>query len=235
MDVVQRVDRRGFLSAAAALLATTTGPAFGQTLIQDTANAGFGFSRPQTSEVAASAPAAPTAAASQPAAQAVSDWRRFLLQGERVISMRRDGATQRVRYCSDDGLLDRQGYAQACLLLRDVHANVLFPMDPRLLDVLCGLQRWAAYNGHAAIIQVNSGFRSKSTNANTEGAMRNSMHLYGRAADIVLEGFTSALLGAMVLEFNRQGGTGIYLGRGFVHVDTGPARSWVSSAPRRRL
>jgi len=148
--------------------------------------------------------------------------------------MRRDGAAQRVRYCTADGQLDREGYGIACLLLRDVQAGRLCPIDPRLLDILCGLERWAEYNGRSSVIQLLSGFRTLATNRATEGAAMNSMHLYGRAADIVFEGMQSGLLGAMVRTFNDQGGTGIYLNRGFVHVDTGAARSWVSMARSKR-
>lgn len=129
--------------------------------------------------------------------------------------------------------MDMAGYARACFLLRDVHANKVFPMDPHLLDILCGLQRWGAYNGRDSHIGVLSGFRTLTTNGSTEGAALNSRHLSGAAADILLDGFSSGLMGAMAKEFNDKGGTGIYLSRGFVHVDTGPGRTWVSTAQRR--
>lgn len=146
--------------------------------------------------------------------------------------MRRDGKAQRVRYCTSDGQLDRDGYALACHLLRDLRAGKMFTMDPKLLDVLCGIQRWGEANGRSSVIQVNSGFRTLDTNNDTEGAARNSMHLYGRAADIVIDGFGSGLVGAMVRTFNSNGGTGVYLSRGFVHVDTGAARMWVTGGRR---
>jgi uncharacterized protein YcbK (DUF882 family) len=56
------------------------------------------------------------------------------------------------------------------------------------------------------------------------------MHLYGKAADIVIEGVSSAAMGAMARQFNVNGGTGIYVNRGFVHVDSGAARTWTSRA-----
>ena len=59
---------------------------------------------------------------------------------------------------------------------------------PRLLDILCGLQRWGEFNGRSSTILLTSGFRTAATNGATEGAALNSMHMYGRAADIVLEG-----------------------------------------------
>ena len=238
LDVLQRLDRRGFLAAAAVTVASSGGPVFGQTLIQGTPNSDVGFARGQGEPRPYTGPAQPvqepTPVRQQPASAERPDWRNYLISGERSILMRRDGAAQRVRYCTADGQLDREGYGIACLLLRDVKAGKLHPIDPRLLDILCGLQRWAEYNGRGAVIQLLSGFRTLATNSSTEGAAMNSMHLYGRAADIVFEGMPSGLLGAMVRSFNDQGGTGIYLNRGFVHVDTGAARSWVSTTRSTR-
>lgn len=228
--------RRRLLAAGLGLLVPGAGMA--QTLLEGSASSGAGWtppgyeppwsatSMPQPSETPRQAP--------QQAPAPVSDWRQHLLLGERSVVLRRDGPAKRIRYCTADGLLDPAGYAVACHLLRDVQANKMFPMDPRLLDVLCGIQRWMEYHGRGATIEVTSGFRTIKTNGALEGAAMNSMHLYGRAADIVISGAGSALVGAMVRQFNADGGTGIYLARGFVHVDTGAARTWVSRAPRRR-
>jgi uncharacterized protein YcbK (DUF882 family) len=239
-DVLSQLDRRGFLAAVASAVASSAGPAFGQTLIQDTPSSDVGFAREKLDTGGEGVPghAVPQQVvreAGKPTqAPEIADWRKFLISGERSILMRRDGAAQRVRYATSDGQLDRQGYGMACLLLRDVRAGKVYPMDPRLLDILCGLQRWAEYNGRTAVIQVLSGFRTPATNNSVEGAALRSMHLHGRAADIVFEGMSSGLLGAMVRSYNNQGGTGIYLNRGFVHVDTGAARSWVSTERSKR-
>lgn len=244
VNVLQRLDRRGFLAAAAAMVASSAGSALGQTLIQDTPSSDGGYSRAEAGASAYTRAGMQPLAQQQPASQAAapvrltleqqSDWRKYLLAGERTIIMRRDGSAQRVRYCLADGSLDRDGYGLACTMLRDVQAGKLYPMDPRLLDILCGLQRWAEYNGRSSVIQLLSGFRTAKTNSDTEGAALNSMHLYGRAADVVFEGLSSGLMGAMIRAFNTQGGNGIYLNRGFVHVDTGAARSWVSTEVKRR-
>lgn len=237
MDAVQLLDRRGFLAAAAAMLSVSH-QAVAQTFISGTPETDVGFERRQP-EVVVSQPMVaatprllPSAAVTQQAP--AHDWRQHLLTGDRTILVRRDGPARRIRYCTADGLLDRQGYAELCTMLRDVRAGKLYPMDPRLLDILCGLQRWGEFNGRSSVLHLLSGFRTLATNSALEGAALNSMHLYGRAADIFLEGFSSGLLGAMVKQFNPTGGSGIYLNRGFVHVDTGAARSWVSKAPRRR-
>ncbi|GAP35448.1 YcbK family protein [Piscinibacter sakaiensis] len=161
------------------------------------------------------------------------DWKQVLLAGERRITMRRDGPATAVRYRLGDGRLDLEGYRAACYLLRDVRAGRMAQIDPQLLDVLCGIQRWMDFTGQRSTIEITSGFRTVQTNDSAEGSGRHSMHLVGKAADIVVPGATSRVIGDMVQRFNHEGGTGIYLGRGFVHVDTGSARTWVTGpAPR---
>lgn len=155
------------------------------------------------------------------------DWKQVLLAGERTITMRRDGPITPVRYCNRDGTLDRDGYLAACYLLRDVRADRMVQIDPHLLDVLCGIQRWMEFNGKSSAIEITSGYRTVKTNDSAEGSGRHSMHLFGKAADIVVPGAPSRLIGDMVQRFNNEGGTGIYLGKGFVHVDTGSARTWI--------
>lgn len=156
------------------------------------------------------------------------DWRDVLLAGDRSILMRRDGPSVRIRYGNSDGTLDRDGYFAACHLLRDVRAQRTVQIDPDLLDVLCGIQRWMDFNGNPPTIEITSGFRTVKTNDSAEGSGRQSMHLYGKAADIIVPGASSAMIGKMLQRFNDEGGTGIYPGRQFVHVDTGAARTWVS-------
>lgn len=249
-SALHQLDRRGFLAATACAFTASAGSAIGQTLIEDTPTAGVGFQRQfATVQAPALASEPARAMASSQATDSPTndvggqgssgapqvDWRSLLLAGERSLLLRRDGGpAQRVRYCNSDGMMDRNGYAAACHVLRDVRANKLFPMDPHLLDILCGLQRWAEFHGRATTVNVLSGFRTVATNASLEGAAQKSMHLVGRAADIVLEGLPSSVLGAMVKAFNVQGGTGIYVNRGFVHVDTGARRTWVSKAASKR-
>jgi uncharacterized protein YcbK (DUF882 family) len=88
------------------------------------------------------------------------------------------------------------------------------------------------FNGRPSTIEITSGFRTARTNDAAEGSRRQSMHLYGKAADIIVPGASSGLIGDMVRRFNHEGGTGIYSDRGFVHIDTGSARSWVTGPPR---
>jgi uncharacterized protein YcbK (DUF882 family) len=140
---------------------------------------------------------------------------------------RDDGRAEQIRYVLHDGTLDRDGYARACFLLRDVRANKLFPMDPALLDLMCGIQRWGEFYGKSSVYRLTSGYRTVATNLATEGAKQNSQHPLGKAGDGFLEGIPIRQSAAMAMEFNKWGGTGIYLGRNFLHVDSGPNRRWL--------
>lgn len=92
-------------------------------------------------------------------------------------------------------------------------------VDRRLIEKL---QQLRDYLG--VPITINSGYRSPSHNAAVGGA-KNSQHMYGTAADISAPVDYQTLLAAARLFFG-DGGIGTYEGDGFVHVDTGPQRTW---------
>jgi len=182
-----------------------------------------------TDPAAAADPLAPsTGAGSGPAAepQAAEDWRQRLLQGERSLWLVRGDDQLRSTYWTPEAGYDGEAYRQICWLLRDVQANKSFAMSLRLLDVLCGLQNWLAHNGQRQPIRVNSGYRTFATNWRTEGAALNSRHVLGKAADITVPGVPLARLAGMASVFGK-GGVGMYLNKGFVHVDTGDERIWI--------
>lgn len=185
---------------------------------------------PMAKVLAQDAPGQPSAEAPthdnrQPMAKP-ADWRHLLLRGRRGIYARRDGAAEMVPYLNQDNTVNVAGYSRLCYLLRDVRAERMVTIDLELLDVLCGIQRWAAYNGVSTVINITSGFRTDKTNETTEGAAKNSLHRLGRATDFHIPGLSANKLGAMARIFNDAGGTGIYVNRNFVHADTGPARIW---------
>lgn len=79
-----------------------------------------------------------------------------------------------------------------------------------------------------ALITITSGYRSPeyNTRVRTQGglAAKASLHQYGMAADIIVDGVPSKQVWNFVKSIG-YGGTGYYHGR-TVHVDVGPARSW---------
>lgn len=144
----------------------------------------------------------------------------------RVLDLYRPRTNERVRAVyHQNGALDPNGYRQFCNLLRDVQASLVVQMDPRLLDLLCAMQAWVAHYGYASPIHITSGYRSPQTNAGLEGAARNSMHMYGKAADIRFPGLPVTYLGKLAQRYSG-GGVGFYISSNFVHVDTGRIRTW---------
>jgi len=79
-----------------------------------------------------------------------------------------------------------------------------------------------------AQITVTSGYRSPEYNTGVRSrgglAAKASLHQYGMAADIIMDGVPSQRVWHTVKSIGF-GGTGYYHGR-TVHVDVGPARSW---------
>ena len=120
--------------------------------------------------------------------------------------------------------VDKEGYLKAVRILRDVRAGEVKAIDPRLLDLMSAMQAWLRMNDHIAPLNILSGYRSPKTNSEVKGA-RNSMHLQGRAVDIHVEGIPTRTLERLAKTLN-VGGVGVYLDRGFIHLDTGRVRSW---------
>lgn len=124
-----------------------------------------------------------------------------------------------------NGALDPQGYARVCHFLRDDRANLSISMDPRLLDLLCAMQAWVSFYGFTKPFIITSGYRTPQTNSRLEGAARNSMHMRGRAVDVVFPDLPVNYMGQLAQHY-AAGGVGFYPSSGFVHVDTGNIRTW---------
>jgi uncharacterized protein YcbK (DUF882 family) len=125
-----------------------------------------------------------------------------------------------------DGQIIWDEYLKICLLLRDVRQGEAVQMSPVLLDILCGMQGVLGANGidNSPLI-THSGYRSGRTNQLTEGAARDSLHTMGRAWDGRTLGAPTPQL-AQTAKYLRGGGVGVYVERGFIHVDDGRLRSW---------
>lgn len=124
-----------------------------------------------------------------------------------------------------DGKLILEPYVAICRLLRDVQAGKAVQMSPVLLDILCGVQGVARVQGHDGPLVTTSGYRTEETNRRTEGAEKASLHREGRAWDGRMPGYSAATFAASA-KYLRGGGVGLYVGRGFCHVDDGRLKSW---------
>lgn len=124
-----------------------------------------------------------------------------------------------------NGKVDQTGYSAACHVLRDVKFNKKVDIDLRLLDILRAIQGFLVYNNIHQPIIVTSGYRTQENNSSLEGAAKNSMHLYGCAADILIPGIPPKYLAELAKIF-RGGGVGFYVKKNIVHIDTGRVRFW---------
>jgi len=178
--------------------------------------------------IAAGCTAVPPAFAAAPAASSQNDALRGLLAERRSIWLVRGKEQTEATYWSAERGYDRAQYLQLCWALRDLQADRVFPMDHGLLDVLAGLQAWLARSGVRAPFEIHSGYRTRNTNLKLEGAALNSRHLLGKAADVTVPGVKNVRLAGMASLLGR-GGTGLYPGRNFVHIDTGDERIWITT------
>ena len=140
------------------------------------------------------------------------------------LARKSTGEQQRITYWKD-GQLERQGYIDACVLLRDVSAGQAVQMDIGLLNLLRAIQGWLVYYNINSPIIVHSGYRTSRTNSRTEGAAKNSFHLKGMAVDIEIPGISIDYLFRLSSVFG-SGGLGFYPGKRFIHADTGRVRYW---------
>ena len=167
-----------------------------------------------------------TRALAAPAPVAVDPRLLELLKDKRTLWLRRGNEELRATYWTAERGRDQDEYLSLCWILRDVQGDRVFAMDRSLLDTLAGIQAWLLHSGVDAPIEIHSGYRTRRTNNKTEGAALNSRHVVGQAADISVLGVSNVKLAGMSSVLGR-GGTGFYVGRGFVHVDTGNERIWI--------
>lgn len=110
-------------------------------------------------------------------------------------------------------------------VFRDHHSGEKRKIHYKLIDYLGVL-----YEHHGRRrLDLISGYRSEKTNAElrrkSKAVAKDSYHLAGMAADVRIPGVSTQRL----FESARakcDGGVGRYLKSRFVHIDTGPSRSW---------
>ena len=124
----------------------------------------------------------------------------------------------------DEGGPIRPAMDELSILLRDHRSGERIAIDVHLIDFLAAVMDAAG----ASRATVLSAYRTVATNrllAKTNfGVADNSQHLYGRALDIRLD---TRLEQAMeTARAMQRGGVGWYPRSGFIHLDTGPVRSW---------
>lgn len=163
---------------------------------------------------------APATAAEKP----LVETSRYTLWLERMQT----GETVSAPFSLDGKTLYWPGYKQLCAILRDEHVSPHFgyvQINLRTIEALWAVQQYLVRDGVNAPIMVHSGYRTPQTNAETEGAARLSLHMWGKAVDFHVTSVSLADLAGVCLACPIRGGVGYYPG-GWVHLDTGPRRYW---------
>lgn len=128
----------------------------------------------------------------------------------------------------DGATVYKTGYYRLCEMLRDNHVDPSrgdVYISITLIELLWGVQQSLFEAGIREPIVVHSGYRTPETNARTEGAAYDSLHMYARAVDFHVPGVGVSDLANLCWSCPRTGGVGSY-GGGWVHLDTGPRRYW---------
>lgn len=115
-------------------------------------------------------------------------------------------------------------------LMRDKRSGKMHKMDPRLFSKLYAIQtKLGIRDGEILII---SGYRSPASNAAmrrvSRGVASNSYHTKGQAIDFRIENVALSKL-KQAAESLSNGGVGYYPRSNFIHIDTGPVRTWSGS------
>ena len=111
-------------------------------------------------------------------------------------------------------------------LFRDHRTGELHAIDTGLLDLL---QLLHDQIGARQEFHVISAYRSPKTNAmlasRSNGVVKKSLHMQGKAIDIRLPEYSLSNLRNVALSL-KSGGVGYYPKSNFIHIDTGRVRFW---------
>ena len=117
-------------------------------------------------------------------------------------------------------------FEQINYVLRDFRTGDVFPIDPRLMDIIYTVH---GMTGTSRPYDIISGYRSPKTNAMlrkaSTGVAKKSLHMSGQAIDVRIPDFSTARLRDLAKSL-QAGGVGSYSKSNFVHMDTGAVRAW---------
>jgi len=157
----------------------------------------------------------------------ITDVSRYFYKGDGRLNLlsAKNGISFNGRYRKSRGIYDEKALRTIHRLFGAKNDKPLSTISLRLIEFLDYLED----NLHpGARITIVSGWRSPQYNTDLRNkgrlAAKASLHQYGMAADIKIQGTSSQRVWNTVKKLGF-GGTGYYKGK-LVHIDVGPARSW---------
>ena len=151
----------------------------------------------------------------------------FSYTGDGVIGMHdiQTNEVFNVIYRDKQGKYDEEALAVVDRIFRCHGDQEQFPISLKLVELLDHIQDHFG----AKELKIISGYRSPDYNANlrtrSRRVSRESLHMEGMAADVVIPGVSAKELSVYAKTLNA-GGVGYYGPRAFVHIDIGPVRHW---------
>src|SRR5260370_9963856 len=114
--------------------------------------------------------------------------------------------------------------ADLATFLRDFHVNKIGPLDVGTLDFLADVMGAIGESSASVLSAYPPPETHAPPRATLFGVAEKSQHMYGRAIDVSFD--RRPLDAATVARRMARGGVGWYPHSHFVHLDTGPTRSW---------
>lgn len=146
--------------------------------------------------------------------------------GEKFLSFYNTHTGEFLNKCVfwENGVYIKENQLEINRLFRDFRTGDVKEIDIKLIDLIYRLYQ---DTGSSEKIHLISGYRSPKTNASlrrkSKGVAYNSQHKFGKAADIMIPGRSLRKMKDMAKKYSG-GGVGLY--KRFLHLDTGPVRSW---------
>lgn len=149
----------------------------------------------------------------------------FSGDGKFTLFSQKNGRSFSGVYRNAPGVYDQKAFSCICRLFDAPCEASSMELSLRLIEFIDYLEDRL---NHGAKITITSGYRKPKYNTmlREKGhlAAKASLHQYGMAVDLKIEGVNAEALWNYVRDLNF-GGAGYYHGE-IVHIDVGPARSW---------
>jgi uncharacterized protein YcbK (DUF882 family) len=131
-----------------------------------------------------------------------------------------------VTYRNSNGEYDHEALCAIDRILRCPYTEEVARIDIRTIEYLNRIDKRL---GGGNEIHVISGYRSPAYNRHLRldghHVAKRSLHVKGKAIDIAIPNIKTEIVRQTALKL-RTGGVGYYPDSGFVHIDSGPFRTW---------